>query len=103
MSSLAETILVQVPPVDALSEPQVCGRCCAWCGCALVADRIVDLGERDEEGRRLFPRACRICTAEQVYVQLIGHASSCEQCVDNGALCPASAELRRALREGRAR
>ncbi|MFJ9128957.1 hypothetical protein ACIRJS_33130 [Streptomyces sp. NPDC102340] len=103
MNGVAEIESVRVPPISELAESQLCGRCCVWCGCALTVGRIVDLGERAEGGRRLFPRACRICTAKQVYLQLIEHAGSCEQCVDDGALCRSSIELRRALREGRAR
>lgn len=100
----AEPILVSVPPVNTLSEPQRCGRSCVWCSSALAMGHSVDVGERDDEsGRHWFPRGCPRCSAKQVYVQLIEHAASCEQCVDNGGLCPASAELRRALKEGRAR
>ncbi|WP_327671801.1 MULTISPECIES: hypothetical protein [unclassified Streptomyces] len=99
----AQTILVTVPPTSDLSEPQRCGRSCVWCSRALAVGHSVDVGERDDEtGRHWFPRGCPLCSVEHVYRQLIEHASSCEQCVDNGGLCPASAELRRALKEGRA-
>ncbi|MFJ9037493.1 hypothetical protein ACIRF8_13000 [Streptomyces sp. NPDC102406] len=102
MTSLAETLLVQTPPLSGLTEVQRCGRHCVWCGAALRAGRSVDLGERDDgAGRRIFPRACPPCTTLKAYHQLINHAATCEQCVDNAALCPASAGIRRALKEGR--
>jgi len=98
-----ETFPVEVPPVGSMSEAQQCGRSCAWCDTVLLGRPAVDLGERDDEssGRRLFPRACPDCARDRVYVQLVTHTTMCEQCTDNGAYCPDSAELRRALREGR--
>ncbi|WP_327662667.1 MULTISPECIES: hypothetical protein [unclassified Streptomyces] len=101
MSNVTGTLLVLVPQLSGLPEPQACGRCCVWCGAALGSGRSVDLGERNEDGRHWFPRGCPRCTAQEVYRQLMDHTSSCEQCVDDGALCAASADLRRALREGR--
>lgn len=94
---------MQVPPAGELPEPSLCGRCCVWCAAELTIAGSIDLGERDDTatGRHLFPRACPACAREHVYRQLVDHTASCEQCVDEAALCPDSAELRRALREGR--
>ncbi|MFE6903763.1 hypothetical protein ACFVFJ_44260 [Streptomyces sp. NPDC057717] len=98
-----EMFPVEVPAVGTMSENQQCGRACAWCDRVLLGRPAVDLGERDdaESGRRLFPRACPSCTRDHVYVQLVTHTARCGQCADNGAYCPDSAEVRRALREGR--
>jgi hypothetical protein len=98
-----ETFPVEVPPVGAMSEAQQCGRSCAWCDKVLLGSPAVDLGERDdaESGRRLFPRACPSCARDHVYAQLVAHTARCGQCSDAGTYCPDSAELRRALREGR--
>lgn len=102
MTSIADVVLVQVPAVEELSGPQVCGRSCVWCASALPMGRSVDLGERDEHGRRWFPRGCPRCTVFAVHAQLVRHTQMCEQCVAEGVQCPDSAELRRALRQGRA-
>lgn len=101
MRGIADVVLVEVPPVGDLSEPQVCGRNCVWCGNVLPIGRSVDLGEREEQGRRWFPRGCARCTVFAVHGQLVRHTQMCEQCVAEGVQCPASAELRRALRQGR--
>ncbi|MEV3857711.1 hypothetical protein AB0J38_25725 [Streptomyces sp. NPDC050095] len=99
---VAELIPILVPPSSKLTEDELCGRCCTWCGEPLRGRSSVNLGERDDElGRRIFPRACAGCTVMTVYNQLINHVSSCEQCVDNAAFCPESGEMRRAWAEGR--
>lgn len=98
-----DNVPIALPLAEELTEHQRCGRACAWCSQMLLGRPSVDLGERDdtESGRHLFPRACPHCACVRVYAQLVAHTAECEQCVDNGAYCPASTELRRALREGR--
>ncbi|MCX3060828.1 hypothetical protein [Streptomyces beihaiensis] len=101
-STVAAENPVQVPPVGESTEAQLRGQRCVWCAEALDPGRCVDLGERvAEDGYRCFPRACPVCTVAMVHAQLVEHSAVCEQCADNGALCPDTAELRRALREGR--
>lgn len=100
-SAVAALIPVLLPPISDLTEEELCGRACTWCGNILVGMQSVDLGERDEDGRRIFPRACPTCTVLTTYNQLINHVGQCEQCVDNGGYCPESIEIRRAWKEGR--
>ncbi|MEV1020721.1 hypothetical protein [Streptomyces sp. NPDC050264] len=92
---------VAVPPLGALSELQLRGCCCAWCAVTLAVGRSVDLGERELGGRRVFPRGCPTCTTIEVYIQVLDHATQCARCKDTKALCPETADLRRALKEGR--
>lgn len=51
-----------LPPIGSLSEPQVRGTACVYCGVVLDNESAVDLGERTaRQGgatRRWFPRAC---------------------------------------------
>lgn len=95
--------VVDLPPIQDMSEDQQCGRTCTWCGSMLLGRPSVDLGERDDADtdRHLFPRACPACVCVRVYPQLVHHTATCEQCADNAGRCPESTELRRALREGR--
>lgn len=56
--------LPPLPPVGDLSEQQVRGTACVYCGIHLDNATAVDLGERTARQagspRRWFPRACRI-------------------------------------------
>lgn len=93
---------IVVPESSEMSEGQRRGQFRVWCSQALWPNKSIDLGERiGEDDRRWFPRSCPLCAAQQVYLQLLAHVGCCEQCVDEDALCPASALLRRALRQGR--
>ncbi|MGW4505667.1 hypothetical protein ACWENO_13610 [Streptomyces sp. NPDC004436] len=59
MSSTLPTL----PPVGTLTEDQVRGAACVWCGAPLDSTTAVDLGERPARigdlAVRWFPRACR--------------------------------------------
>ncbi|MCX3064187.1 hypothetical protein [Streptomyces beihaiensis] len=93
---------MEIPLVNTMTEAQLRGHRCVWCANPLDPARCVDLGERiAEDGYRCFPRACPFCTAVMVHAQLVEHSALCEQCVDDGTLCAETAELRRALRDGR--
>lgn len=97
--------ILPLPGLDGLSEHQVRGSACVWCGVALATNVAVDLGER--RIRRLgaavamFPRGCRGCTGETAYRSLFDHAGTCEQCVDDASQCATGVALRRLAREGR--
>lgn len=93
-------LLIELPPAT-LTEAQACGRSCVWCGSPLDPGKSINLGERDCNGRRIFPRGCARCVQSAAYKQVLDHSSSCEQCADNAALCPDTAALRKALQEAR--
>ncbi|NUS22739.1 MAG: hypothetical protein HOV92_00725 [Streptomyces sp.] len=97
--------LLELPALDSLTTEQVRGAACIWRGEPLTADTAVDLGERRHkrlDGRySTFPRACRRCVHEAAYKVLIGHASSCEQCVDDSSQCDTGRALLRLMREHR--
>lgn len=64
------TAVVDLPSVTGLSEAQVRGKSCVWCGVILGAT-AVDLGpqkaQRAGDQVAWFPRGCRLCTAEHAY------------------------------------
>ncbi|MDH6628755.1 hypothetical protein M2271_006588 [Streptomyces sp. LBL] len=98
-------LLLPLPALDGLSQEQVRGAACIWCGVRLVTTTAVDLGERRH--RRLdgvystFPRACRGCAGEAAVRALRDHAGQCEQCVDDASLCEIRTALEPIAREGR--
>ena len=96
--------ILTVPAFSTMSDDQVRGRSCAWCGVTLAPETAVDLGARhirilDQRVSR-FPRGCRQCTGKAAYEALLDHAPMCEQCVDNAAGCETGRELRRLVKEG---
>ena len=96
--------LIPLPPYSGLSDRQVRGCDCVWCGIVLTTHTAADLGER--RMRRLdthiswFPRGCRQCTGQAAYNALFDHSPMCKQCVDNAAGCDTGRELRRLVKEG---
>lgn len=96
--------LLPLPSLDGLSEQQVRGKACLWCGVTLAAETAVDLGPRVTKRAgsevRWFPRGCRKDTARQAMTALYDHAPQCEQCVDRPEGCETGAGLRRLTRGG---
>lgn len=93
--------VVWVPPLAAMSEPQACGRNCVWCTVALGSGTPIDLGERDEDGRRWFPRGCQLCVIEHVYPAQLTHTQRCLQCADDPVRCADGTRLRLVMRQAR--
>ncbi|KPI20087.1 hypothetical protein OK074_7636 [Actinobacteria bacterium OK074] len=97
--------LLPIPPVATLSEQQVCGHVCVWCGAALATGRVVDLGQRQIQRLdchiTMFPRACRACVRVQAEVAVRGHTDTCEMCVIDDALCEEGTILRELMWEYR--
>lgn len=91
--------LLPLPEPEALTEPQLCGRACAWCETPLSNDTAIDLGERTSNAHGTtaswFPRTCRTCMGPHVQQTAAHHASMCELCVDNLAACDTARALRR--------
>ncbi|MFE7954359.1 hypothetical protein [Streptomyces sp. NPDC057413] len=105
LHKLAPVHLLPLPTLDGLTDLQVRGYTCIWCGVMLTPATAVNLGERRH--RRLggcystYPRGCCSCTADRAHRALLDHGGSCEQCVDDGALCPTGRALYRLVRQGR--
>lgn len=99
--------LLPIPDLDGLSDGQTRGTTCVWCGIGLTPATAVGLGERmsplsgSTSPMRWFPRSCRSCANPAALKALHDHAPGCEQCVDNGALCPVFRVLARLMRETR--
>lgn len=98
--------LLPLPTHSELSEPQVRGKSCVWCGATLNSAIAVDLGQRRvkllDSSITTFPRGCRTCTAQEAYKALVEHTAACKACKSRGGLCSARDELvalrRKALR-----
>jgi len=96
--------LLALPALDGLSESQVRGKACVWCGVILTAETAVDLGPR-RKGRldgayNWFPRGCKTSTGMAAFRALHQHAPTCEQCVDDGEQCETGRALWRLVRDG---
>jgi hypothetical protein len=94
-----------LPGVDDLSEEQLRGAYCVWCGVPLTSDTAVDLGERRvrllDSHVTSFPRACRACAGPRIYRALLTHTQTCGQCADDQTQCEMGTALRNAVRETR--
>lgn len=97
--------LLELPDPETLSEPQLCGRACVWCGGALSNDSAVDLGVQPVDAHGVathwFPRADKQCVAGRAYAELFVHAPCCTRCVTTAEGCETAVALRRLMREGR--
>ena len=82
----------------AVSDPQFRGAACAWCAVILSPATAVDLGPRRirllDGHITARPRGCRACVAEHLPAVLENHAGTCEQCVDDVAVCETARALR---------
>ncbi|WP_405611432.1 hypothetical protein [Streptomyces sp. NBC_01508] len=63
MSAGTEEALVELPPVESLTDRQQRGADCVFCGHELVTGHVVDRGPRPLVAHgtkaRWFPRACK--------------------------------------------
>jgi len=99
---------VDLPSVTGLSEPQVRGQACVWCGIILDATAI-DLGPRPLNRlgaeAQWFPRSCRHCNVEKAYNALLAHVWGCDGCTTDAEAgtdsrsCEEGRVLRAAWRE----
>ncbi|MCX4993872.1 hypothetical protein [Streptomyces longwoodensis] len=106
ISSVTDAIsLLDLPPLDDLTENQVRGTACVWCATSLSVVTAVDLGERRHKrldgSYSTFPRACRPCTRAAGVRALADHAPLCEQCTDDPGACTTGMALQRLIREHR--
>ena len=98
ISTEQAALLLPLPDLAAMSDPQFRGAACAWCGVILSPATAVDLGPRPirllDRHVTVRPRGCRTCTAERVPAVQQGHASACEQCADSPGVCETARALR---------
>lgn len=89
----------ELPDVAGLSDHQVRGKACVWCGIILAPDTAVDLGPRRirilDRHVTTYPRGCRACVAEHLPAAQQAHAAGCEQCADAPDVCETARTLRR--------
>lgn len=88
----------ELPDVAGLSDHQVRGKACVWCGITLAPDTAVDLGPRRirilDRHVTTYPRGCRTCVAERLPAAQQAHAAGCEQCADAPGVCETARALR---------
>lgn len=100
-----EVSITDLPPVETMSEAQLRGAVCVFCGGTTVPGDVVDLGSRsvDAHGSSAswFPRRHLRCSAahEAAYKLLLAHVDTCNGCLLSG--CETGDELRRAVKAAR--
>lgn len=106
--------LRQLPSVGSLTDQQLRGWSCVWCGTGLTVGTGISLGDRRHRPERgaaywWFPRACaeaaecarRECrSADPGYRALLDHTLNCTTC-QTGGRCRSASELRLAWQEAR--
>ncbi|MCG7203940.1 hypothetical protein [Streptomyces arenae] len=101
-STVDALALLELPALDGLTQGQVRGADCIWCGDQLSPETAVDLGERRHKrpGGRFstFPRACPACVLDTAKDAFWTHPGSCEQCADDATICETSTGLRQLMR-----
>ncbi|MFH8805463.1 hypothetical protein ACH4F6_38980 [Streptomyces sp. NPDC017936] len=74
-------LMLPLPQVIGLSDPQRRGAACVWCGTGLTAETARDLGERPApDGGLLFPRSCTPCACKEARRVFALHTRSCRRC-----------------------
>jgi hypothetical protein len=94
--------LLEVPEHNTLTDAQVRGADCAWCGKPLTAETAVDLPERRirvlDTHFDTFPRGCRECTRRKAHEAIFEHCERCEDCTRDAGSCLIGIGLRRLMR-----
>jgi hypothetical protein len=88
-------------PAD-LTERQVRGADCVWCGTRLTADDAIDFDERLVDGVRQFPRTCLACLGHYAFEALLAHVGVCDPCHVSAVDCDEGRALQRLIKRGRA-
>ncbi|MFI9823219.1 hypothetical protein ACIHFC_22495 [Streptomyces sp. NPDC052013] len=93
--------LLPVPRLVLLSDLQVRGVTCVWCGVHLKPGDVHDLGPRIRPGggAQWFPRGCTRCVRNEARHVLNVHGADC-QCTPGRSECATRAALRRLITEG---
>jgi hypothetical protein len=102
-SSTDINALLPLPAWRDLSDQQVRGAACVWCGIFLAPPTAVDLGVRRikvlDGHLNTYPRACRTCMRAHVLQAETDHRAMCEQCVDDHTVCDTARALRHLVLE----
>lgn len=85
-AEVLEALAPEFPALEALTEDQAAGRACVWDAERLTLESAVDLGERQGEDGRWFPRACRKCTGLHAHRVLLDHGSHCPLCASEATV-----------------
>lgn len=94
--------LLPVPRIVLLTDLQVRGVTCVWCGVGLIAGDVHDLGPRIRPGggASWFPRGCTRCVRNEARHVLAVHGADCGCVPGRRRACPNRAALQRLITEG---
>lgn len=96
--------LLPLPALDGLTEAQVRGRDCVWCGIVLTAETAIDCGPRRKKhlgtAYDWFPRSCTSCTGGAALRALHDHAPACKECCAYAGGCDTGRILLSLIRDG---
>ncbi|MFF9284880.1 hypothetical protein [Streptomyces griseosporeus] len=101
---------LMLPEPVGLTEDQLRGAACVWCGERLTIETAIDLGEHTAQsgansrdlGGRWYPRSCRPCVYHAALGHLHAHALGCAGCREGdeaGGHCEKGRALARLMRE----
>lgn len=94
-------LMLPLPQVIGLTDPQRRGAVCVWCKEALTAETARDLGERPApDGTRIWPRGCTPCVCAEARRVFRLHPRTCRTC-DTGMRCDDQQALRALALEDR--
>lgn len=98
--------LLLLPLPARLSDAQLDGHVCVYCGRGVTTPTSVGLGDRiqgeGDEERRIFPRACPICVSHEAMCELSAHClghDRCQDCKDE-PICDTGRALNRLTKMG---
>lgn len=96
-------LALALPSLDSLTPDQRRGAVCVWGTTVLSTQTAYDLGEREDQDGRLFPRGCAPCTAAAARQAFRTHSRWCVTCERDEELCYVHSGLRRLALDARAR
>ncbi|GAB2731913.1 hypothetical protein GCM10027072_28360 [Streptomyces bullii] len=93
--------LLPLPRIQLLTERQMQGVVCVWCGAPLTPETARDLGARSRPGgTQWFPRGCKRCVRAAALRFLAMHTANCASCAPGRPGCSVRTALRGLAKEG---
>jgi hypothetical protein len=97
----------ELPGITGLSEQQVRGKACVWCGVTSENGKAIDLGQRPAQfaGSQVsrFPRGCCPCAKSNAEQELAAHLETCRTCNTRGGVCSTGNDVQAILGQAQGR
>lgn len=75
------TTMLALPFTASLTEDQLSGAACPWCGRALPEGDVIHLGQRPGPwGESIYPCGCQVCVHKSATRTLATHRTACQRC-----------------------